>query len=279
MDKYLFNDGTNVIQEVQSADELKSLLQSCSDPTRTRVWVFDTNQWLGYADFAKAYNFSFTPVVKMAPVAPVEKKEEVIAKAKKGKTGLKRFLLFVFLLAIGYSVYSITQSSSWEKKETLSVVADRPANSPQVDVDSLVQMIENTRGDKLDRVTKTNFRIRNTWPDKISLKLSADRYSNNITNKYDNIELSVDNSTGYNLDNAIVQLNTWKKNEIAATDTFRFKNIGYVSPMKRKIESSYKGDSISVSFLSIHSKVFNFCYSSEKQSNYGNLNDRWYCRE
>ena len=77
-----------------------------------------------------------------------------------------------------------------------------------------------------------------------------------------------------------LQLNTWKKDSdsytIDATDTVQFSNIGYVLPMKRTMSGSYRGDSISVSFLSIKAKSFNFCYSADKQSNYGNMNDRWF---
>lgn len=158
------------------------------------------------------------------------------------------------------------------------------ANSPQVNVDSLIQVIETRKGQPLDKITRTNFRLRNTWPDKINLKLTADVFSNKSINKYSDIELSIDNSTGYTIDNAVVQLTVWEKNKaneyrVSNSDAFRFANIGYVSPSIRKIRDSYRGDSISVSFLSIRSKALNFSYSSDKQSNYGNTSDRWYYKE
>jgi hypothetical protein len=288
MEKYLFNDGTNIIKEVHSAEELKSLLRSCNDPSRTRIWVFDTNEWVSYSDFAKANNFSITPVLAMKkadsyrlePPHPVETDE---ADTPGWKSKVKRFFIVIAVVAVALLVYNFTRIK-WENEGTVSIIAPRPANSPDVNVDSLIQMIEFQRGQSLDKITKTNFRIRNTWPDKISLKLTGDKFSNKLTNRYENLELSVDNSTGYNLDNAVVQLNTWRKVSadsfaVNSTDTFRFSNIGYVLPAKRKIADSYKCDSISVSFYSMRSKVFNFCYSSEKQSNYGNINDRWYCKE
>lgn len=283
MEKYLFNDGTNVIKEVHSVEELKTLLRSCSDPTRTRVWVFDTNEWISYSDFAKAYNFSITPAVmtkKPEPPTPLEHGE---AETPGWKSKIKNFLIVIAVLTVALLVYNFTRIK-WEKEGTVNILASRPANAPEINVDSLIQIIELQRGQPLDKITKTNFRIRNTWPDKISLKLSSEKFSNKQQNKYENPELSIDNSTGYNIDNAVVQLDTWKKINadsfvVNSSDTFRFSNIGYVSPVKRKIEKSYKADSVSVSFYSLKSKVFNFCYSSEKESNYGNNNDRWYCKQ
>ncbi len=283
MEKYLFNDGTNVIKEVHSSEELKTLLRACNDPSRTRIWVFETNEWIGYADFAKAYNFSFTPVlpVKSNHTPRIPENEEADTPGWRSK--VKKFFIFIAVIAVALLVYNFTRIK-WEKAGAISIIAPRPANSPDINVDSLIQVIELQRGQSLDKVTSTNLRIRNTWPDKISLKLTGDKFSNKLTNRYENLELSIDNSTGYNIDNAVVQLNTWKKVSadsfaVNSTDTFRFSNIGYVLPVKRKIESSYKADSVSVSFYSMRSKVFNFCYSSEKESNYGNNNDRWYCRE
>lgn len=283
MEKYLFNDGTNVVKEVHSSEELKSLLRSCNDPTRTRIWVFDTNEWVSYSDFAKAYNFSITPVLAMKKVEPPRPVENDESDTPGWRSKVKRFFIVILVVAVALLVYNFTRIK-WENEGTVSISASRPVNSPDINVDSLIQVIEFQRGQSLDKVTKTNFRIRNTWPDKISLKLTGDIFSNKLTNKYENLELSVDNSTGYNLDNAVVQLNTWRKVKadsfaVNSADTFRFSNIGYVLPAKRKITDSYKGDSISVSFFSMRSKVFNFCYSSEKQSNYGNTNDRWYCKE
>lgn len=287
MEKYLFNDGTNVIQEVQSSEELKSLLQSCSDPTRTRIWVFDTNEWMSYSDFAKTFNFSIAPALPAKPVVATPAVKTVngttVRPLPKRNTWLKKFLFFVGVIVIGLLVYNFTKIK-WEDEGSVSMLAVRPNNTPAVDVDSLIHVVETQRGQSLDKVTKTNFRIRNTWPDKISLKLTADRFSNKITNRYNNIELAIDNSTGYNIDNAVVQLNVWDKVKadsfkVNRVDTFRFSNIGYVLPAKRKLSNEYKGDSISVSFYSMRSKVFNFCYAAEKESNYGNLNDRWYCKE
>jgi hypothetical protein len=175
-----------------------------------------------------------------------------------------------------FLVYNFTRVT-WRKASALSIIAERPSNSPVANVDSITGTIESLRGQKLDKITRTNLRIRNTWPDLIQLQLTADRDTSREGLRYRNLEFSIDNSTGYNIDNAVVKLNVWKDNE-ATSDTIRFDNISYAEPAKRTIETAHRGDSISVSFISIRAKAFNFCYSSEKKSNYGNYNDRWFCR-
>jgi len=152
-------------------------------------------------------------------------------------------------------------------------------NNPIVNFDSLVTQIEATRGQKLDKVTRTNLRIRNNWPDMIQLQLTAAWEKSGSKNKYYNAELVIDNSTGYNLDDIEVHLTEWKNQEAVNTDTLHFRNVGYASPARRKGDGIFQGDSLSVSFHSIKSKAFNFCYSADKKSNYGNLGDRWYCKE
>jgi hypothetical protein len=148
-----------------------------------------------------------------------------------------------------------------------------------MDVDSLVREIEFMRNQKLDKTTATNLRIRNTWPDRMQLKLKSDRQASNGDVKFYNVSLFIDNSTGYNVDQAIVELARWKNNEVTGRDTVQFNFVGYAQPSTRLIPGEYRGDSLSVSFLSLRSKAFNFCYAAEKESNYGNLNDRWFCRE
>ena len=278
MDKYLFTDGTSGVKEVQSADELKALVQACNDPSTIRIWKFNTSEWVSYTDLAKS--FALRTEVETNLINPVHTNGNGIALPVKRRTFRLREIFYIILaVGAGFLLYNFTKIK-WEKAGTYSTTAARPANSQALDVDSLIQTIETLRGQSLDKYTRINFRLRNTWPDKISLKLSAEFFTNRSTNRYSNIELSIDNSTGYNLDNAVVQLNTWKKVadsfKIEKIDTVQFSNIGYVLPMKRKLDNSYKGDSISVSFFSIKAKSFNFCYAADKESNYGNMNDRWF---
>jgi hypothetical protein len=113
----------------------------------------------------------------------------------------------------------------------------------------------------------------------VSLKLNANRdTSNSGGSKYHGIRLSIDNSTGYQIDEAIVELEIWNDENLSHSETLKFVNFGYAAPSVKDIAGEFKGDSISIKYSSIRSRSFNFCYSAEKESNYGNLNDRWFCK-
>jgi hypothetical protein len=55
MENFLFTDGTNGVKEVQSADELQRLIDASPDKNAIRIWVFNTSEWLSYADFTRLY--------------------------------------------------------------------------------------------------------------------------------------------------------------------------------------------------------------------------------
>jgi hypothetical protein len=277
MEKYLFTDGTNVIREVESREELQSLIQSSAGSPRARIWIFSSNEWITVSDFNNRSSRQTASIVKKEPVVePGEIRKPGRRSAFPGL--LKKTLFGTVTAAAIFLVYNFTRVT-WTKAAPLAIVADRPSNTPVVNVDSIIESIEISRGQKLDRTTRTNLRIRNTWPDLIQLQLAADRDTNKDDSRYHNPEVTIDNSTGYNIDNAVVKLSLWKDSEVINSDTIRFTNIGYASPAKRTMEGLYRGDSISVSFISIRAKAFNFCYSSDKKNNSPNYNDRWYCRE
>jgi len=278
MEKYLFTDGTNAVREVQSEEELQTLIQSSGDPGKIRIWVFSTSEWITCTEFSK------NTVAKIIPLDKTVSKEEdkrvptPVPKPSRKYGGLiKLFIAVVAGLAI-FLVYNFTRIK-WSTATPLEIAAPRPANVPLLDVDSLIQFIEYTRGQKLDRVTSTNLRIRNTWPDRIQLQLKTDRDISQAGTKFYNINITIDNSTGYNIDNAVVEFKNWKNGQLDKADTIRFDYVGYAAPATRNIPGEWKGDSLSVSFLSLRSKAFNFCYAAGKESNYGNLNDRWFCKE
>jgi hypothetical protein len=278
MEKYLFTDGTNAVREVQSEEELQTLIQSSGDPGKIRIWVFSTSEWITCTEFSK------NSVAKIIPINKTVNKEEdkrVATPVSKPSTTygglIKLFIAVVAGLAI-FLVYNFTRIK-WSTATPLEIAAPRPANVPLLDVDSLIQFIEYTRGQKLDRVTSTNLRIRNTWPDRIQLQLKTDRDTSQAGTKFYNINITIDNSTGYNIDNAVVEFKNWKNGQLSKTDTIRFDYVGYAAPATRNVPGEWKGDSLSVSFLSLKSKAFNFCYAAGKESNYGNLNDRWFCKE
>jgi hypothetical protein len=279
MEKYLFTYGTNVIREVQSKEELHTLIQSSGDPGKIRIWIFSTCEWITYTEFSKRSVAKVIPIKKTA--IKEEKKQEPIVAARKPArehTGAIKFFIVTLTGAAIFLVYNFTRVK-WHTASSLQITAARPENSPLVNIDSLIQVIESDRGQKLDKVTVTNLRIRNTWPDRIELKLKTDRDTGQAGTKFYNVEISIDNSTGYNIDNAVVELKEWKNEVVNTVDTLRFNNIGYSALSQRKLDAEYRGDSLSVSFLSIKAKAFNFCYSHDKESNYGNFNDRWFCRD
>lgn len=276
MEKYLFTDGTNVVREVQSEEELQKLIQSSGDAGKIRIWVFNTNEWITYTDFSKKFILKTSSLKKS--VNNVEKTEPVVPPKRANPfSGLTKLLILPTVAAAVFLIYNFTRIK-WSKVSPLELTAERPGNTPLINIDSLIAEIEYSRGQKLDKITATNLRIRNTWPDRIVLQLKSDRDSSQDGIKFYNINLSIDNSTGYNVDQMVAELKSWKNNEVIKLDTFQFRNIGYAAPAKRNVPGEYLGDSLSVSILSLRSKAFNFCYSAEKESNYGNLNDRWFCK-
>jgi len=281
MNKYLFTDGTSGVREVQSQEELKTLIASAVQPDKIRIWIFNTNEWINYAGFSNGVLLTRkeknNPVVKNNLPASISE-NGLSKRSENGLRGVKKFLFFIVAATGIFLVYNFTRIR-WEKASPLNITAARPSNVPLINTDSLIQFMEESRGQKLDKVTKTNLRIRNTWPERITLQLNTDRDVSSAGSRYSNAELSIDNSTGYNIDNAVVKFIVWKNNEVSRTDTFHFSNISYAAAAKRKLDNIYRGDSLSVSFQSIKAKVFNFCYSADKKSNYGNSGDRWFCRE
>ncbi len=286
MNKYLFTDGTSGVREVQSQEELKTLIASAVQPGKIRIWIFNTNEWINYAGFSNGVLLTRkeknNPAVKTN--LPVSVSENGLSKRSDNNLrGVKKFLFFIVAGTGIFLVYNFTRIK-WEVASPLNITAAWPSNVPLINADSLIQFMEESRGQKLDKVTKTNLRIRNTWPERITLQLNSDRDVSSAGSRYSNAELSIDNSTGYNIDNAVVKLTVWKNNEpdgyrVSSADTFHFNNISYAAAAKRKLDNIYRGDSLSVSFQSIKAKVFNFCYSADKKSNYGNAADKWFCRE
>jgi hypothetical protein len=181
-------------------------------------------------------------------------------------------------VAGAFLVFNFTKIK-WKKAETVNIVAARPDNVPVMNIDSLISDIEADRGTLLDRSTKTNLRLRNTWPERIELKLQSEKETSSAGSRFFNINIAIDNTTGFDLDNAVVKLSVWKNEKISVSDTLRFSNIGYDKLLSRVWDAVYRGDSISVSFESIRTKAFNFCYSAAVKNNSGNYNDRWFCRE
>ncbi|NOT51829.1 MAG: hypothetical protein HOP10_11200 [Chitinophagaceae bacterium] len=274
MEKFLFTDGSGGVKEVQSQEELEELIGSTAQPDKSRVWLFNSNEWIGYAAYRKMY-----PAIKKKDVAIAASIHETVPVRVNGKKSwLKKFLFLAALVGGAFLVFNFTKIK-WKKADPVNTVATRPNNVPLMDIDSLISDIEANRGTSLDRSTKTNLRLRNTWPERIELKLHSEKETSSAGSRFFNINLSIDNTTGFNLDNAVVKLLVWRNKEVSVSDTLRFGNIRYDKQSSRAWDAVYRGDSISVSFESIRAKAFNFCYSAAVKNNSGNYNDRWFCRE
>ena len=278
MEKYLFTDGTNVVREVQSKEELHTLIHASGDSGKIRIWIFSTSEWISSAEFSKRSVAKIPPIKKSIIVEEKKNNHVAVKRPTKKGVGIIRFFVVLVTSATIFLIYNFTRVK-WHTASAVQITAARPENTPLINVDSLIQVIETEREQKLDKVTLTNLRIRNTWPDRIELQFKSDRDTSQTGTKFYNIEISIDNSTGYNIDNAVVELKEWKNGFENNIDTVHFNNIGYSELSNRKLPAEYRGDSLSISFLSIRARSFNFCYSSDKESNYGNFNDRWFCRE
>ncbi|MDZ4796000.1 MAG: hypothetical protein SGI83_17095 [Bacteroidota bacterium] len=285
MDKFLYTDGTNGVKEVQSQQELENLIALATRPDAIRIWLFNSNEWISYAAFRKLVpalvsknkalmNSSPVPILSAEHSSSVP----VYQPVNRGNRWLKKTLYFTGAAAGIFLVFNFTKIK-WEKVDPVMNSAVRPANVPVMDIDSLIYEIEDTRGQSLDRNTKSNLRLRNTWPERILLQVKADRETNSSSSRFFNIDVSIDNTTGLNLDNAVVKLSVWNNMKLSLTDTVSFGTIRYDKIARRELDFRYKGDSISVSFESIGAKAFNFCYAAATKNNAGNYNDRWFCRE
>ncbi|MEO7983885.1 MAG: hypothetical protein ABI688_07375 [Bacteroidota bacterium] len=278
MKKFLFTDGINGVIEVQSQEELETLISSTEEPGKIRIWLFSSNEWISYTAFRKqvpAASRKERPVVNGSLLpANLELKKPPVKRSH----WLKRTFYFTGAATGIFLVFNFTKIK-WEKAAPVNTTAARPANVPTMDIDSLIGEIESARPQPLDRSTRTNLRLRNTWPERILLQLTADRETNGAGSRFSNMNVAIDNTTGFNLDNAVVKLSVWKNNKISQTDTLRFGIIRYDKLSNRQSGGVFRGDSISVSFETIRAKAFNFCYSAVIKNNSGNYNDRWFCRE
>ncbi len=273
MEKYLFINGSNGIKELHSAEELESQIRSVSDPSSIRIWPFGGKEWLTLVQYRR-----LAAPAKIVSAAPSAQAVAARSKPPASFRWISRLAIMAVLIIAAIFIYNFTRIS-WSPAPPLTVNAARPENTPPLNVDSLITAVEYSRGVKLDRVTRTNLRIRNTWPDRILLSFRSNRDTIPEATRFTNRSVTLDNATGYFITNAAIRVDTWEKGNLVHTDTLTLKGIDYTEPVTRELPGMTQGDSVSVAFVSIQSPVFNFCYSADKQSNYGNLNDRWFCKD
>ena len=101
MEKYLFTDGTNLVREVQSKEELYTLIQSSGDSGKIRIWIFSTSEWISYTEFSKR-SIAGIPPAKKTAIAEEKKNNHVAVKkpVKKG-VGVIRFFVVLVTSEIG----------------------------------------------------------------------------------------------------------------------------------------------------------------------------------
>ena len=274
MNKFLFTDGLNGVQETASADELETWIASSAQPARIRIWVYNSNEWIPLT----AYRKQFPPAIKK------QKPQEALVVTRTAapvaaKMHWSKKLVYTTLAASGiFLVFNFTKIK-WQTAAALSTTAARPANMPAMDIDSLITEIEYSRGASLDRSTRTNLRLRNTWPDRILLQLTADKETSTAGSRFSNLVISIDNTTGFALDEAVVRLLTWKNNKASVADTFHFNRIRFDKLSARNLADHFRADSLSVDFQSIKAKAFNFSYDVSVKNNPGAYNDRWFNKD
>ena len=273
MDKFLFTDGITGVKEAPSAEELENLIESSEQPDKIRIWIFSSNEWITLA----AYRKHFPALTKRERIASAVPVDRGVAPVRRSHWAKKAFYLVAAATSV-FLVFNFTKVN-WETADPLRSTGSRPANMPDMDIDSLITVIEDDRGQMLDRSTRTNLRLRNTWPDRVLLQVGASREKSSAGSRFFDVNISVDNTTGFLIDKAVVRLFVWKNNKSSVVDTFHFNTIRYEKLASRQTDMRYRGDSISVDFESIRAKSFNFCYSENVKNEHGSHNDRWFCRD
>ena len=204
MEKFLFTDGSSGVREASSRKELEEFAANAAGGPGLKVWVYGRNEWLGYAAFTTQYPLTARHNRKEQAEFPAHAASPSVKPAR----WKKRLLGYTAVIILLLLVFNFTRMR-WEKPVTVTMSSTRPANVPVMDVDSLVRDIELRRGEKIDRNTKSNLRLRNTWPEVILLETTATKERSDRANKFSGISIKVDNTTGHVIDEAIVMLNSW----------------------------------------------------------------------
>lgn len=271
MDKFLFTDGTNGVKEVHSREELLALVQSATHHSLIRIWPFGSNAWMTWPAFQSAYAAVLSKSTLPLATAPSPT-------TSRSPKKYQPWLLLPALLIGALLIFNFT-SADWKEKGTLSASSPRPENVPLMDQDSLASEIEMLRGKALDKSTRHNLRLRNNWPDFILLQFQAKMESKGKNNRFREMTISLDNASGAPIDQAVVRIEAWKNGKAIPVDTLVFNQIRYDKIRTRSLDRIYKADSLSLSFLQIRARAFNFCYQSTNNHSSGNPNDRWFCRD
>src|SRR5688572_24344992 len=220
--KFLYNDGSGKIREVSSKEELDYYLSISPDKNRVRIWLFHSSSWISYQEYLKAVILdretsngkretgipakSTTPIVETPkpvkaeailspfitePAPPVKEK---IPRPPTVTKPLQIILNICIVLVVAGGVYAALfyNKKEWTEPRSFEVTAARPANTPELNVDSLIQTVEVKELRTLDKLTKMNLSLRNNWPEKIvcSLQGAQEKHlKKDSINRFRNLEL------------------------------------------------------------------------------------------
>lgn len=285
--KFLFNDGSGSVREVHSEEELNILINNTSQKQLIRIWLFNSSQWISYNDYLRIQKPSplkkfQVPLIEESVATEEQNQTAAPRKITKFLTTVKVVVISAAIIGIATVVAFALMKKEWLEPSSAIVYADRPENSPTINTDSLVAVIQETEFRILEKLTKTNLRLRNNWPDKIVLSLAYSKSQNandNTRFRFDHTTINLENTTGYDLDNAVVEVKVWRLHQNVLTDTFHFAAVRHAIPAVKDTGKEYQGDSISLNFQKIRSYGLNFCYTYDLPSVSGNPNDKWFCKD
>jgi hypothetical protein len=299
--KFLFNDGSGKIRELSSKEELDYYISISPDKQKLKIWLYHSSSWISYEEFLKRAATHKSPwngkpetvqpaVVIEKSIAPTPPPPAPAIKEKKRHAQtvtkpLQLLLNICIVLVVAGGVYAALfySQKEWTDPQFFDTTASRPHNTPPLNADSLIHMIEVKEKRTLDKLTKMNLRLRNNWPEKIVLTLQGQQQThlkNDSIRRFENLQCIVKNFTGYTIDHAVVMLQVWQSGSPKIQDTFRLEQIDHRGDAYTlNISNTYKGDSLTIRFSSIRSFGLNFCYSYEEPTISGNPNDKWFCKD
>lgn len=298
--KFLFNDGSGKIRELSSKEELDYYISISPDKNKCRIWLYRSSHWIGYEEYLhraatnrsqwNGQHETVKPVPVVEKIAPIAPPPPPVSREKKPRPStitkpLQLLLNICIVLVVAGGVYAALfySTKEWTDPRSFDTVAVRPANTPPLNVDSLIYTIEVKEKRTLDKLTKMNLRLRNNWPEKIVLTLQGQQQvhlKKDSIHRFDNLQCIVKNFTGYTIDHAVVTLTVWRDGSTKTQDTFRLEQIDHRGdPYTLNIHNTYKGDSLTIQFRTIRSFGLNFCYSYEEPTISGNPNDKWFCKD
>ena len=162
----MYNDGSGKIREVSSKEELDYYLSISPDKNKVKIWLYHSSSWVSYQDYLKSIGnrqWAIDKVETAKPVAdsPKQVKEETILnpyitepapppvkeKITRPPTVTKPLQIILnicIVLVVAGGVYAALfyNTKEWTDPRRFETKAPRPANMPDLNMDSLIQIVE-----------------------------------------------------------------------------------------------------------------------------------------